>query len=349
MAISRDAVVSYAKQFWYLPCRDGTVWLANEPIVIASEISKRKLSPGEWMGAFLYYPGAKKARGSAPREAWTLEGLYLVKSTSAARLRSDQMAASYPDAIMVASWYDNAADELLTHPPRFSGLNDCAHFVTECLAAGGETGLRTVSVPALLNSLTSHSDTKTLARTVGKGRAQAIMDAGLLKRGDVLIFSKTAHSHGHSTIYLGASKMAMHTFSNHSESTLWGGDWSNSMTEEHNLVTLIHWNEGDTYTSASDAIPGYWIVSWRGATYYYYFRKGGRVVYSKTKPANFMAAPSVIDGSGYWFESATGIDISWTSTGSLEEFIRPTMFTGVAMGGLWNGSEPIVATKKLGP
>jgi hypothetical protein len=217
--------------------------------------------------------------------------------------------------------------------------------VTECLAAGGEDKLRTVSVPALLNSLTSHSDTKTLARTVDRESAQRIMNAGLLKRGDVLIFSKTVNSHGHSTIYLGASKMAMHTFSNHASSTLWGGDWFNSMTEEHNMVTLIHWNEGDTYTSASDCILGYWSVLWQGSTYYYYFYKGGRVVYNKIKPSNPKSPPPSAVGKGYWFESSVGIDISWTSTGSLEQFIRPTMFTGSAMAGTWNGSQPLVAAK----
>ena len=347
MAISRDDVVAEAKQFWNVPCRNGRVWLANEPVIIANEIARRKLKPGEWTGAFLYYPGATRPTADTPRQPYTLEGLYLIKTSDVARLASNQMAASYPDAIMLASWYDNASDEMLTNPPRYTGLNDCAHFVTECLAKGGEDKMRTVSVPDLLNKLTAHADIKTLARTVSEDRAQRILNAGLLKRGDVMIFSKTVNKHGHSTIYLGGNKMAMHTYSNHPDGTLAGhkGDWTGSMTAEHNLVTLLHWNEGDTFTSASDSLLGYWSVLWRGTTYYYHFRKGGGVSYSKTKPANLKAAPSSAEGRGYWFESTTGIDIAWSATGSLESFIRPTAFTGSAMGGTWNSIEPIVATR----
>ena len=51
------------------------------------------------------------------------------------------------------------------------------------------------------------------------------------------------------------------------------------MTAEHNLVTLIHWDEGDKYGTNSDSLLGYWSVLWRGTVYYYYFAKGGRVSY----------------------------------------------------------------------
>lgn len=347
MAISRDEVVKYANQFWFLPCRDGTVWLANMPIIISAEISKRKLKASEWMGAFLYYVGAKRPDASGNRESWNLEGLYLIKSSNLASVRTAQMASSYPEAIMLASWYDNATDELLTSPPPFNGLNDCAHFVTECLAAGGETRMRTVSVPNLLNSLTAHSDIKTLARTVSKERAQRIIDAGLFKPGDVFIFSKTESSHGHSTIHLGGGKMAMHTYSNHPDSTMTGhhGLWTDSMTSEHNLVTLLHWNEGDTYSAKADGFVGYWHVAWRGTAYFYYFYKGGRVVYNKTKPLDTKKPPATASGKGYWFETPLGLDITWTSTGSLESFLGATLFTGGAMAGTWNDSEPLVATK----
>ena len=277
---------------------------------------------------------------------WLLEGLYLVRRSDAARLRSDRKAASYPDAIMLASWYDNRSDDALTHPPQYNGLNDCAHFVTECLANGGETGLRTVSVPALLNSLTTHPDTKTLARFTNQANAQRIMDAGLLKEGDVLIFSKTVNKHGHSTIYLGGGKMAMHTYANHPSCPERGnGEWTNSMTVEHDMVTLIHWGSDDVYTGATDSVLGYWSVLWRGTVYYYYFAKGGQVSYSKTKPGNPKAPPPSADGRGYWFQTTLGVDITWTSTGSLESFIAPTLFTGSAMAGTWNGSEALVATR----
>jgi len=346
MAIDRSAIVSYANTYWYQPCKDGKAWLANEPVIIANEISKRKLSSADWTGAFLGYDGQSKPDTAGTRTRWLLEGLYLIKRSDAGKLLSDRKASSYPGAIMLASWYDNRSDDSLTNPPPYNGLNDCAHFVTECLAAGGAPGLRTVSVPNLLNSLTAHSETKTLAKFTNQANAQRIMDAGLLKEGDVLIFSKTVNKHGHSTIYLGGGKMAMHTYANHPNCPeRGGGAWTGSMTAEHNLVTLIHWDAGDTYGTASDSLLGYWSVLWRGKVYYYYFGKGGRVSYSKTKPGNLKSPPNTADGRGYWFESTFGIDIAWTATGSLEQFIRPTMFTSNAMAGTWNGSEPLVATR----
>ena len=346
MAVSRANVVSYANEYWFRPCRDGKAWLANEAVVIASEIARRKLPTADWIGAFLGYDGSSKPNTAGTRSHWLLEGLYLVRSGDAGRLRSDRIAASYPDAIMLASWYDNRSDDALTHPPQYNGLNDCAHFVTECLASGGEAGLRTVSVPALLNSLTSHADTKVLARFTNQANAQRIMDQGLLKEGDVLIFSKTVNQHAHSTIYLGSGKMAMHTYANHPLCTERGnGAWTNSMTAEHNMVTLIHWGLDDSYTSATDGILGYWSVLWRGTTYYYYFAKGGRVSYSKAKPSNLKTPASSAEGRGHWFQTSSGVDITWTSTGSLESFIAPTLFTGSAMAGTWNGTEPLIATR----
>lgn len=346
MAISRANIVSYANQYWFQPCRDGKAWLANEPVVIVNEIARRKLSPADWVGAFLGYDGFSKPNAGGTRSQWLLEGLYLVRRGDAGRLRGDRKAASYPDAIMLASWYDNRGDEGLTNPPRYNGLNDCAHFVTECLANGGENGLRTVSVPALLNSLTAHSGTKTLARFTSQANAQRIMDVGLLKEGDVLIFSKTVNKHGHSTIYLGRGKMAMHTYANHPDCTERGnGDWTNSMTAEHDMVTLIHWGGDDVYTNASNSVLGYWRVLWRGAVYYYYFARAGRASYSKAKPGNLAAQPASAEGRGHWFEAASGVNISWTVTGSLESFMAPTMFTGSVMAGTWNGSEPLIATR----
>ena len=345
MTISPSAVVTYANNYWYRPCKDGRVWLANEPVNIANEIASRRLSPSDWVGALLCYPGQSKPDRTGTRQPWTLEGLYLVKMSDAPRLRSNQVAASYPDAIMLASWYDSATDESLTRPPRYTGLNDCAHFVTECLAAGGEAQLRTVSVPVLLNSLTTHNGTKTLARTVDQAAAQRIIDAGLLNEGDVMIFSKTLSSHGHSTSYLGGGYMAMHTMSNHKDSTIWTGSWTGSMTAEHNLVTLIHWNVDDNYSTASDGVLGWWSVMWRGTTYYYFFQKGGRVSYTKTAPTNLKNPPTLAQGKGWWFETSSGVDIAWTSTGSYESFMRPVLFTGSAMAGLWNNAEPMVAAK----
>ena len=75
MAIDRSAIVSYANTYWYQPCKDGKAWLANEPVIIANEISKRKLSSADWTGAFLGYDGQSKPDTAGTRTRWLLEGL----------------------------------------------------------------------------------------------------------------------------------------------------------------------------------------------------------------------------------------------------------------------------------
>jgi len=339
MATFRESITGYADQHWHSPCKDGIAWVYYGAINVHHEIGKRKLAAGEWRGAFLRYEGKKSGA------SFLAEGLYLIKVTSGPKLLTTQLATDFPEAIMICSWFDNAGDEMLTHPPEYHGLNDCAHFVTECLAAGGIL-MRTPSVPMLLNSLTAHSSTKTLCRTVQSSLAKRMIDAKVLQPGDVIIFSKTATKHGHSAIYLGNGKMAMHTYSNHANSTLSHGDWQGSVTDEHNLVTLIHWGNDDARGAVSSAITGYWQVLWRGTNYFYQFQSSGRVVYSKKKPASLSSPLSSIDGKGYWFESATGgVNICWSSTGSFEQFLKPTGPTGSAMGGVWNDSEPLVAMR----
>ena len=104
--------------------------------------------------------------------------------------------------------------------------------------SGWRTRLAHGQRPKLLNEPDGAiSETKTLAMFTNQANAQRIMDAACCEAGDVLIFSKTVNKHGHSTIYLGGGKMAMHTYANHPNCPERGGGvWTGLMTAEHNLV-----------------------------------------------------------------------------------------------------------------
>jgi hypothetical protein len=339
MAEFRDKIKAYADKNWMVPCEDKTAWTYYTAINTTQEMVKRGLSPGEWSAIFLLYDGQKNGT------AWKLEGLFLVKTANVPLAKSRNLeATAFAERIMISSWFDNQGDENLTITPPYHGLNDCAHFVTECLAAGG-IDVRTPSVPVLLNSLRGLSDTKTLALTVLASAAERILKAKILKPGDVIIYSKTATSHGHSVIYLDNEKIAMHTKANHPDHPTDGGNWKDSASPDHPLVTLLHFGRDDPAPSALSLMPGWWKVTWRNTPYYYLFDAKGGVSYSKREPTGAKQPMMAADGRGYWFESANKVKICWTSTGSLEELsVRPPMLE-THMEGTWNGTEKLVADK----
>jgi hypothetical protein len=88
----------------------------------------------------------------------------------------------YSNRKMISSWYDKndkngANPEVLAQNPEYNGLNDCAHFVTQSLAAGG-IHVETTGVPTLFNSLRAVPDVKTLAKTVADDVAERLSRRG---------------------------------------------------------------------------------------------------------------------------------------------------------------------------
>ena len=329
----RDKIKGYADKFWFIPCKDNLVWACcmNRPINVQEEIKKRKLSDGEWKGRFLYY-------GSP--EAGMEEGLFLVKGANATNPKCFE-ASKFPDRIMLCSWSDKR--ESLPERPPYWGLNDCAHFVSECLGAA-DIKVPTPSAPVLLSLLRGLGETKTLGLTISKDNAERIIDSGIMKFGDVLIFSHDRQTHNHCTVYLGNGKIAMHTHSNHPDDPQWSGLWNLSANRNHPLVTLIHFGQDDSLTTAASWLPGWWKVTRQGITRHYYFDKNGRVGYSKQQPANSQRPILAPEGKGYWFDSISKIKICWTTTGDLEEFSADGGKAG-NMRGTWNDSPGVVAEK----
>src|SRR5262245_1275210 len=284
----RDRIKAYVDDHWMVPCKDGIVWVYYAGIDTRAEIAKhKKATKKDWAAAFLQY--ADPTYGS-------LEGLYLIPPGDLARVKAGRFdASSYPDRKMVSSWYDNAAKntsnaEVLSQKPAYHGLNDCAHFATQSLAAGG-IHVETTGVPTLFNSLRALADTKTLAKTVTAAAAENIIKSGVMKAGDVIIYSKGAEHH-HSVVYMGNARIAMHTWANHPDHPALHGDWKASATDDHPLVTLIHFGRDDPPIPPNSGMLGWWEVLWRGTTYYYYFEKSGRVAWTQQKPANLKQSPS---------------------------------------------------------
>jgi hypothetical protein len=344
MPTFREQIVSYVDDNWMVPCRDGLVWVYYGSINTPSKIAAQKKATGkDWAAAFLQYPDAKFG---------SLEGLYLIPASDLAKVKGGQFDIStYPDRKMLSSWFDKADKdgsnpEVLAQKPADHGLNDCAHFVTQSLAAGG-IHAETTGVGTLFNTLRAMADTKTLALTVAADVAENIVNAGIMKAGDVIIYSKLngkVMEHHHSVVYMGNAKIAMHTWANHPKHPSIHGDWKKSATDDHPLVTLIHFGRDDAPIAAGSDMLGWWKVLWMGQTYYYFFDRKGQVAWTQTAPANLKLPLAMARGRGYWFEQPHRIAICWTETGTFEELaVKPprlaTHLEGTSIGA------PLVADK----
>ena len=321
--MNRGAVKSHADAYWYRPCRDGKVWLDSRTLDVSNELKSRGLSSSDWTAVFLNYDAQRY-----------IDGLFLVRSALVSQLPGIQYyAPALPssDCIPLQLW---------------PGLNDCAHFASECLNAGG-VHVSDLRVGDLIRKLRDRADTKTLAYFVDLASAKRIVDSGIMQVGDIVAFGTASKTfvHGHSTIYMGGGKVANHTHLNHPSFTGGGGYGSGvwqayaAPSTKHPLIILIHFSDGDAIRP--DAMVGWWKMTWRSATYYYYFEKNGRAFWGRQAPASRAQGPASYEGKGYWFDFNTGVKITWTMSGSLEVHTR----NADRLTGTLNDGETITGTK----
>jgi len=334
MSYDRDKAYSHAETYWWRPCTDGLVWIASQPINVAREAASRKLN--SYTGVFLWY-GASD-----------LEGLFLLPAAKAASARDGKLS-SFPEAVMLASYKDRRADEatelkaLKLSPPYF-GLNDCTHFTTECLAKGGFTVTNDHArrgANDLYQYLLAHGSTKTLASDVTEADASAVISAGLMKKGDVVVYSNDGEKvHHHGVLYVGDGGIAMHTYHQ------WQRDWQTA-GGWNQRYSLFHISEDDDLTSA---VATRWIGWWQvtppaGTPRYYYIGAKGRVHVQAKAPTSTKLAPA---GESYWFADALSLKICARLKGDVEEFT----FKAAPASGAWtvtgkhiNDGSKLTATK----
>lgn len=345
----------HADKYWAEICEDGKVITKERVIVIKDEYKNFGISPDQWKAVFLKYDtGAVRS-----------EGLFFVptndsRTTLAVRNLNGFHEAAFDNPVdrspgwkFICSWRDSGKDNLrFGIVPLYTGLNDCAHFVSECLAKAG-LKVASTDVNKLLENIAATGKAKTLAQLTDKERAGRILQSGIMKPGDVLAFGKAGKGHKHSALYLGDEKIAMHTYINHPDlinnllvkqnpATGKKTNWETAANDAHPLVTLVHFSYDDLLLLNSPRF-GWWKVEWRGQNYFYYFDKNGRAGYIKQKPKNTKQPPLYLDGSGFWFELGTNLVICWTATGNLEVF--SLIQSGHQMTGTWNDNEKLVAER----
>jgi hypothetical protein len=342
----RDDIKKHADTFWSQPCKDGIVWTSYRDIHIGSEILSRKLSAAEWTGAFLFYT----SNGSGRRD----EGLFLIKNGERAKALSTWNMESCPSAIMLATFHDKRSDDPLfppNKPPKDFALNDCTHFTSECVIAGGlPASFSSIDAGQFFDKLHASNKTKSLARLVEIADARRIIDAprSPFKVGDVIVYSGGPADHHHALVYLGGNQIAMHTVSLHKDhptrgkGAVWDGL---SQDAHHKLVTLYHFDLDDNAATAATWLPGWWRVTQGTDTWHYFFDVSGKVSYTERAPVSTKSPPANPDGKGYWFEDGSLLSLCWTRSATLERFTFKPGTIVTSMSGTLNGQSGLVASK----
>jgi hypothetical protein len=232
------AALKYADNFWFRPCDDNVVHTNHGPINVTLEMHKLSMDDGNWQSAFLIYTSLRRGDNN--------DGLYFIPSSISQHLIANHNSSrfgygdrsgtvdfiAFPRRKFICSWDDIGGPdtEMLPGGPGqkaiYSGLNDCAHFLTSCLAAQGIKLGNRINVPKVVTELRARSDVKTLAYLVESAKADRIVKSdlsdpnnSLMKPGDVIFYGSSSEQH-HSALFVGSGKtregiVATHTFSNH--------------------------------------------------------------------------------------------------------------------------------------
>jgi hypothetical protein len=214
-------------------------------------------------------------------------------------------------------------------------LEDCAHYLSQCLKAGGLRIKEQWSVPMLVNELTAGEDhgprptAKTLCEKVKRPAAQRIIDAGLLNIGDMIGYFKPGTTPGekseyaHSGMYTGEDSTGLGRVTSHTASRFASSPpelkegWF--LRNPNFLFTLLHIPRASESTATIGAsFAGWWRVA-NGKTEFYFVWADGRAVRTSKAPKD-EKPPAMVgagDSRGYWFESNGKITICWRTDGSL--------------------------------
>lgn len=340
--VDRNAVLAHAEQYWFRPCEDGDVWLNSAPINFKNKLNELRLSPVEWDCVFLQ------------DNSWS-DHLFAVRKHHVPNLRTLQYnAANIPatDRVKIQDW---------------AGLNDCSHFVSECLGKGGFSN-GSLAVGPLVDNLLKSGSVKLLTDLVGLADARAVLGAGIVKKANIIAYGADDGSrfnvHDHAVIVQeigtasGAAQVAVvnHTRLNHRNFNGIGGgpdNWAVYAAAEtkHPLVSILHFSHDDPLPMNSKSLHGWWEINWRNTPYYYYFKTDGSAIWSRRRPAS-AAAPSFsvpLDGKANWFHQIGRLTVIWQSSASVEQYavVRDPIKGRYKINGTYRGAEPIRGVQLL--
>jgi len=298
MFYDRAAALEFAEDFWNRPCKSDNHGAAlgldsARDVPLASLWDQRKAPAASFEPLFVFNP----ATG-----------------------RDDLVAMPKPGA--------RAKDGSALAPvPLVDGkkLEDCAHFLSRCLIAGGVAIKEQWSVPMLLIALRESEDAralpiaKTLAEKVPRAAAQRVIDAGLLHIGDMIGYFADGgfqHSAMFTGVRDGVGRVTCHTKSRFMGQTPAGVSDAWHLDNAAFSFTLMHIPYRHP-PARGDKMAGWWKVSSPLGTDYCYVRADGRAIRSAKEPASAKppVAPAAGDTRGYWFEAGEAVKFCWRADG----------------------------------
>jgi len=242
MSLNRQAALDYAKKFWNRVCDDGKICIKGGAFLLADK--RRKMGAPESAGWFAVYV----SDGSGGEKAV----FQRVKGGAVEEM---------PDAIAVWSGAE--------------GLDDCTHYVSRCLIAGGVALKETARANELSLAMIDSSHTKTLALRTTKAQGQKVIDAGVFKTGDlVAYYMKSKGRYDHTAMFVGKQVggstdpggITCHTVCRFQGlSAAWNGATDDNWflhDEDGRSYTLVHFSDDDPAISAATLkwLPGWWKV-----------------------------------------------------------------------------------------
>ena len=309
MPYNRKSTIAYAKKYWDRPCADGLVCLFTDKINIEKQ---------------------RKLKHAPLKDGW--EALFVSDGQGAEKLVFQRPGPpSDKNIIDVHGW---------------KGLADCAHFLSQCLSAGG-LAIHETGATEIINKISKLAGAKVVAHNVDQAGGQRVIDSGIFQIGDVIGYTNIAKStksiivYEHSAMYVGKTKkkssgtIACHTACRYGGLTTFFDDgWD---IADHKY-TLIHLSYDDSPPSPQTALQlqGWWGVSaatgWLGKALgslagnsitYYHADGLGRAHKTTVKPKNANARPALAD-SGYWFQVKETIVFIWPQNGYVDVWTAET-------------------------
>jgi hypothetical protein len=327
MALDRSSVKDYVEKFWLHPCDDGIICSYTRGVFKVEEERGRLARQGKlpdaksWQAVFV--PDVDERNNLLPGKE------------RACFIRPNPKGEEIPVHSSKPKELDGKFDIVTFHHDK--GLVDCAHYVSRCLTSSG-VKINQPGVDGLVTTLRKMKDTKTLGLKVSKAQGDRILDAGVMKPGDVVTYlPPKANGYSHSTMYMGLDsnkvhRITCHTLSRH-QSFFDDAQWSITDADGWRF-TLIHFGHDDASIPANvmAALPGWFQVDIAGKTEFYRFLSDGRVQRLNRKPTNSGKLILPETSMGYWFVQSMEIVVCWPHQGEVDRVSTTWVAPGKALG-----------------
>jgi len=330
MFYDRAAAVSFALEFWNRPCLSNShkaaLGLDGEHDVSLDRVWKPSAAQAAvYEPLFVFNPGTGQ----------------------------DDLVAMPKEGAKAPEGSDLPPIPILDGKVPGMDLEDCAHFLSRCLIAGGVAIKEQWSVPMLLIALRDSEDSspmptaKTLAEKVPREAAQRVIDAGLLHIGDMIGYFANGgfqHSAMFTGVRDGIGRVTCHTKSRFMGHTPAGVSDAWHLDNSSFTFTLMHIPYRHAPLLAS-AMAGWWRIEGPSGAEFFSVSADGRAVRTtsapkSTKPLSFPAAGDI---RGYWFSDQQQAQFCWRNDGRIVRLTLDSAMTSASV--VFDGFGAGTATK----